>query len=129
MAPTVLVVDDDADNVDVFTRLFEAEGLSVISARDGLRGVEFLSKGLLPDAIVTDELMPLVLGSELVKFVRTQHKLRHTPIVVLSAVESPVVPDAYTQVWRKPCEPQALVALVAAAARINYERRLISEAA
>lgn len=82
-APTVLVVEDNAD-----MRRLIAEELArhyrVATARDGREGLE-QTLALRPQLIITDLMMPAMSGEELVRAIRGHPELADTPIIVLTA--------------------------------------------
>lgn len=88
-APTVLVVDDDND---IRAMLVHALGMkyTVYEARDGLEAREALDHIPLPDAIVTDVMMPRLDGIGLAKLLRKDASLQRVPILFLTARGSPV---------------------------------------
>jgi DNA-binding response OmpR family regulator len=88
-APTVLVVDDDAD---IRAMLVRALGMkyTVFEARDGLEARETLDHIPCPDAIVTDVMMPRLDGIGFAKLLRKETALQRVPILFLTARGSPV---------------------------------------
>ena len=84
--PKVLVIEDHSDVAHlVGTSL--GDGYEVHYANDGEQG---LSKAmeLIPDLIVTDVKMPVMDGCELCRRVRASRRLRHIPVIMLSARNS-----------------------------------------
>src|SRR5688572_30587183 len=67
--PTLLVVDDEASNVDSLVRIFTREGMNVLHAPDGREALEILRKQRV-DVCLTDLMMPVVSGVDLLKAVR-----------------------------------------------------------
>ena len=85
--PHVLVVEDDPSLRLLQEVRFRNEGYEVVAAVDG-RQAEELIRARIPDAIVTDLLMPNVDGAELLRWVRSQEHLRHVPVVLYTALPS-----------------------------------------
>jgi CheY-like chemotaxis protein len=88
--PGILVVDDDADVLDVVGEALTAKGYRVLGARDGLDAMEDRSRfvagfGQLStvDVIITDLIMPQVSGLRLLRHIRENGWL--TSVVVVSA--------------------------------------------
>jgi len=82
--PLVLVVED---NVEMCR--FIAESLNphyrVVTARNGREGIE-KARSLRPDLILSDMMMPVMSGEDMVREIRQQSReLDHTPIVLLTA--------------------------------------------
>jgi signal transduction histidine kinase len=81
--PLILVVEDDP-TINQFLCRELGKDHDVASAVDGQEGLQ-RALALLPDLIVTDLMMPLVTGDELVRAARTHRDLDDVPIVVLTA--------------------------------------------
>ena len=82
--PKVLVVDDDPVIVRLLEVNFEMEGFRVISAVDGLDGIE-KARAELPDIIVSDVMMPKLNGLELCVAIKADETTTAIPVVLLSA--------------------------------------------
>lgn len=79
----VLIVDDDDVIRDTYVQIFKSRGAEVISAKDGVEGIDFATKEL-PDAIMTGIIMPRMDGFQLVKTLKDNVQTRDIPIVILS---------------------------------------------
>src|SRR5579864_9582110 len=116
---TVLVVEDSRPMQRTLQRLFEADGLKVQIASDGVEGLESFRKQV-PSIVVLDLKLPNLPGKELCRAFKAQ--LSTVPIVVLSAnaeVEDKVLllelgADDYVT---KPFSPKELLARVRRAMR------------
>ena len=84
MSKTILVVDDSGTMVLSLKNTLEIAGFSVLTASDGLKGLERLQAGPKPDLIVTDINMPNMNGIEFIGKVRSTPGYRFTPILVLT---------------------------------------------
>ena len=84
MPGTVLVVDDDPVIQKLLQVNFEMEGYSVITASDGVEGLE-TARRELPDAIVLDVMMPKMDGLEVARTLKADESTRSIPILLLSA--------------------------------------------
>ena len=84
--PSVLVVEDN-DELRHFLSNILSESYSVLEASNGQQGLE-LAVEYVPDMIITDVMMPVMDGMEMVKHVKADHRICHIPIVVLSAKAS-----------------------------------------
>ena len=67
--PTLLVVDDEASNLESLERIFAREGLTVLSAHDGREALEVVRKRRV-DVVLTDLMMPGISGVDLLKAVK-----------------------------------------------------------
>jgi len=80
---TVLLVDDDASVLDTARELLE-RFYNVVTARDGVEGIELLEKHH-PDVVVTDLGMPRTGGMGLLEHARGVEEMAQIPFLVLSA--------------------------------------------
>jgi len=83
----VLVADDDADNRILITRLFEGVGLQVQAVRNGREALDLIRSGR-PDLVLTDLVMPVIDGMELVRDLRSDAANSQLPIIAMSASAS-----------------------------------------
>src|SRR6185312_1004450 len=67
--PALLVVDDEASNLESLERSFAREGLTVIAAKDGKDALEVVRKRGV-DVVLTDLMMPGISGVDLLKAVK-----------------------------------------------------------
>jgi two-component system, NtrC family, response regulator HydG len=67
--PTLLVVDDEASNLESLERIFAREGLTVLTAKDGKDALEVVRKRRV-DVVLTDLMMPGISGVDLLKAVK-----------------------------------------------------------
>jgi CheY-like chemotaxis protein len=81
---SVLVVDDDPDNVELLSFAIQRVGGKVHSAKDGREALATLG-GWLPDILLIDLSMPQMDGYELLATIRTSQRLRHIPAVAVTA--------------------------------------------
>jgi CheY-like chemotaxis protein len=79
----VLIVDDDAEVRLVCALNLQAEGLHVLEAEDGLKGLE-QARRERPDLVLTDVTMPGLDGFELVERLREDERTRATPVIFVS---------------------------------------------
>ena len=84
-SPRVLVVDDDASAASAIRRVLRRAGLDTMIASDGFVAGALL-ESFSPDLMTLDLMMPGVHGMEVLRFVRGADHLKHTKIVVVSAM-------------------------------------------
>ena len=82
-APTVLIVDDNAD-IRTYLRSILRGQYRVLEAEDGKRGLE-LARELVPDLIVSDVMMPVMNGLEFCQQVKKDGISSHIPVILLTA--------------------------------------------
>lgn len=81
--PTILIVEDEKEIID-FIKLSLKDKYDFIIAENGKVALEIIEKQSI-DLIISDVMMPDVDGYELSTTVKENPKLRHIPIVLLSA--------------------------------------------
>jgi len=81
---TILVVDDEEDLVEALTVMLADEGYRVVSARNGRDALKRLHEEK-PRLVLTDFVMPIADGCELVRGMREIEEFRSTPVVMMSA--------------------------------------------
>ncbi|MHC5595817.1 MAG: response regulator, partial [Nostoc sp.] len=81
---SILVVDDNPDLRNYVSEIFRRNGYRVQTARNGSEG-HIRAKEIIPSLIVTDLMMPLVSGLEMIQLIRNEEKLKGIPIILLTA--------------------------------------------
>jgi CheY-like chemotaxis protein len=81
----VLVVDDDVRNIFAITSALEQHQAHVLYAENGRDGLELLEKTPNIDVVLMDIMMPEMDGYEVMRRIRLQDKLKHLPIIALTA--------------------------------------------
>jgi CheY-like chemotaxis protein len=103
----VLVVDDESNMRFMIRMMLERAGYEVVEAAHGAAALERVKESR-PDLVVTDLMMPVMSGRELVERLRADPGTASIPIVVVSANSSSVATGADV-VLGKPFEPFALL--------------------
>jgi len=122
-APTVLVVDDERNIVELVQLYLRSEGYQVESAYDGREALEKIG-AIHPDLVVLDLMMPHVDGLEVTR--RLRQSDAKTPVIMLTAKGEDedkvrgldLGADDYLA---KPFNPKELVARVRAVLRRTQE--------
>ena len=104
----VLVVDDESSMRFLLRMVFETEGFEVVEAHHGAAALERM-KETEPDLVVTDLMMPVMNGRELIERLRADAETAGIPILVLSATANAEVAGADAAL-RKPFDIDALLA-------------------
>jgi CheY-like chemotaxis protein len=81
----ILVIDDEPDVVQYLSIFLEDEGFNVITAQDGLDGIDMAEKER-PDLITLDITMPGMSGIEVLTKLRRDSKLASIPVIVITGV-------------------------------------------
>ena len=82
----VVLVEDDRDLADVTQLALELEGLEVSVAYDGRQALDVIGR-VRPDVVITDLIMPVLDGLQLIERIRSDPALS-SPVVAVSAVGS-----------------------------------------
>lgn len=85
--PRVLLVEDDRSVRRYLEVTLQRSGYTVITAEDGLEAMKVALSSPI-DVVVTDAVMPNLSGQELARFLRSNPKLSHLPIVLLTGQEN-----------------------------------------
>lgn len=85
--PSVLIVNDLADQLELMNSALSKAGYAVFTAGDGSQGFE-VAKREHPDLIISDVTMPLVDGIELCRLIRQDEELGTRPILLVSALRT-----------------------------------------
>ncbi|MHC4456033.1 MAG: response regulator [Planctomycetota bacterium] len=83
--PTVLVVDDNQQNLELLQAYLEDMDCKTIPAHDGPEALEIVSKRL-PDLIVLDVMMPKMSGFEVCKRIKNDPKTSNIPVIMVTAL-------------------------------------------
>ncbi len=84
-AHTVLVVNDNSDQLDLTQYILEQAGYKVLRAENGVKGLEIASEKS-PDLIISDVIMPVMNGIEMCRQIRAVAHLHRVPVLLLSAL-------------------------------------------
>lgn len=86
----ILIADDDPSIVMIVSHVVRRFSAVSVSARDGKEAFALLQQQAF-DLLITDETMPHITGLELAWWLRSQEKLSHIPVIMLSAEQNPTV--------------------------------------
>ncbi len=123
----ILVVDDEADILELLKYNLSKEGYEVKIASDGIKGVD-IAKSFLPDMILLDIMMPKQDGVETCRQIRELPELQNTFVIFLTARS-----EEYSEVAAfdmgaddyitKPIKPRALVSRINALFRREAKKK------
>jgi DNA-binding response OmpR family regulator len=109
----ILIVDDEAPIAELLADVLQDEGYSIRVARDGASALlEILKRP--PGLVLLDVAMPVMLGSDLLVYLR-RHGFSDLPIIIMTAGLSPLVylTQGATEVLPKPFDVNTVVEKVA----------------
>jgi adenylate cyclase len=80
----ILVVDDNPDLRAYVSGILRANNYQVQTACNGLEGLH-LANEMVPSLIVSDLMMPVISGLEMIRVIRNEENLKGIPIILLTA--------------------------------------------
>ncbi|MBY2477702.1 response regulator transcription factor [Clostridioides difficile] len=83
MSKRILVIEDDIDIQNIIKTFLENAGYTIITAKDGLDGIEKFKKNRF-DLILVDILMPKIDGFVVCEMIRNESNI---PIIILTALD------------------------------------------
>jgi CheY-like chemotaxis protein len=114
--PNIYFIDDSATMREVVKIAFRRENFNVVTCADVASAINLFPQ-TIPNAIISDVIMPDKDGYELCQFVKQHPDLRNTPVILMSGIVNQEVAEKAHDVkadelLRKPFHPQDLVARV-----------------
>jgi CheY-like chemotaxis protein len=108
----VLIIDDDDDTKEALSWVLADEGFAIAMAHDGQEALEYLRSAItLPCVLLIDLKMMPMSGWELLGELQRDARLAGIPVVLMSALQNPIVPPGLN-LLRKPIDKDALMAAV-----------------
>jgi two-component system, OmpR family, alkaline phosphatase synthesis response regulator PhoP len=117
----ILLVDDENDILDFLSYNLKKEGFDVLTAENGLKGIE-VAKTFKPDLIVLDVMMPQLDGIETCRTLREMSDFKDTIIIFLTARDEDFTQVAALEVGgddyiAKPLKPRVFISRINALLR------------
>ncbi|MGB9715593.1 MAG: response regulator [Thermodesulfovibrionales bacterium] len=130
-AKHILVVDDEADIVELVSYNLRKEGFIIDSAFDGETALSMIKKGRF-DLLILDLMLPGIQGMELCRIIRNDPEIENLPIIMLTAKGEEVdrilgLEMGADDYIGKPFSPRELVARVKAVLRRTKEQPSIKK--
>jgi CheY-like chemotaxis protein len=123
----VLVVDDNADTLELVSFILEEYGTEVITAASAIEAIAAIAQSQ-PNILISDIAMPGIDGYSLIRKVRTLSSERggQIPAIALTAYASEeerirLLDSGFQMHIAKPVDPAKLVAVVANLAQTHLE--------
>jgi len=118
MAARILVIEDNAANLELVRYLLTYSGYTVLEARDGGQGVA-MAQEERPDMVICDLQMPVFDGYEVLEQLRGNPDSAGLVIVALTAFSMPddrnkVLTAGFNGYLSKPIEPEIFVGQIEA---------------
>ena len=113
MRKKILVVDDDADVVQLVSFNLKRAGYTIGTASDGVEAIK-KARSMAPDLILLDVMMPELDGFEVCKTLRRDPATASIPIMMLTALSSEMarlegLGSGATDFLSKPFSPKLLL--------------------
>ena len=85
----MLVADDDPAILRLITTILEKENFNVVMARDGREAYKILQADPNFTAAILDVVMPHISGPELVRYMKSEERLKRIPVMMMTAEQDP----------------------------------------
>jgi len=109
---TILIVDDEYLIADILGFALEDEGYLVEKASNGSKALEALKEKRV-QLVITDYMMPLLNGEELVRAMREDPALSDLPVILMSGAQaSQGCPALFAAIFDKPFDMDEMIAKV-----------------
>ena len=113
---TVLLVEDNEDNLLIYSTILRHSGYAVVEARDGQAGIDAAKKEH-PGLILMDVSIPVIDGLEATRRLKADPATKDIPIIALTAHalasdQQKALEAGCDSYIAKPAEPRAVVAAV-----------------
>lgn len=128
--PRILSVEDDPDLQHLLSLALQGQGYEIHYAFTGKEGYEKVLS-LNPDLIITDMMLPMLNGVELIKLIKGHKTARDIPIIVMTAfsehaafLENAIKPLGIVEYLRKPVQIDELIRLIRRVLRGRMSRTI-----
>jgi CheY-like chemotaxis protein len=113
MARKVLVIDDNAENLELMLYLLHAFGFETRSARDGLEGLAAIEREI-PDLVICDVHMPRLDGFGVIERLKSDPALQSVRVLAVTALAmvgdaERVLKAGFDGYVSKPIDPETFV--------------------
>lgn len=85
----MLVADDDPAILRLIATILEKENFNVVTARDGREAYKILQTDPNFTAAILDVVMPHISGPELVRYMKSEERLKRIPVMMMTAEQDP----------------------------------------
>jgi DNA-binding response OmpR family regulator len=81
-----LIIEDEADLAEIYTKALQREGFETETIKDGKKAIEKLATAS-PHVILLDLHLPQINGATILQLIRSNERLKKTPVIVTTADE------------------------------------------
>ena len=89
MNGTLMLIEDEREQREVLTLMFESEGYAVLAAETAEKAIELLGSSN-PDLIISDVKLPGMDGFSLYDHVRSRTSMKETPFMFITGYNDPL---------------------------------------
>lgn len=83
MKKKILIIEDDEDNLKLFSTILDYHGYETLEAKNGMEGIR-LAKTEKPNLILIDIQMPVMDGLEAFKIMKSDPSTKDIPFIVIT---------------------------------------------
>ena len=128
---TILLIEDNKDILENLTELFEMEGYKIVSAVNGIKGLEMAIE-LMPDLIICDFLMPQMNGNEVLEAIVDTVKTHEIPFIYSTSMSEKVDKNEALRLGAdeyiiKPFDVDALLAMTKGLLKSGSKRQFLDK--
>jgi two-component system, cell cycle response regulator DivK len=114
---TILIIEDNEQNLYLLTYILERHNYRVEAARNGQEGLD-LANAVKPDLILLDVQLPVMDGYAVARHLRANDDLRDTPIIAVTSYamagdRERALESGCTGYMEKPINPDTFVGQIA----------------
>ena|SRR4030065_992931 len=84
MTKKILIIEDDEENLKLFSTILRHNGHVTFEAKNGMDGIR-LAMVEKPNLILVDVHMPVMNGFEVLKIIKSKPSTKNIPVIALSA--------------------------------------------
>ena len=85
MGKSILVVEDNDDNMDLVKEILEEAGYNVLGTKYAENGIEILKRGVEINLVLMDVSLPKLNGYDATRQIRDNQELCKIPVILLTA--------------------------------------------
>jgi two-component system cell cycle response regulator DivK len=86
MCKKILIIEDNEENLKLFSSILKLNGYKILEAKNGADGVR-LAKTEIPHLILTDIEMPVMNGFEAFSILKSDSLTKNIPTIVITAMK------------------------------------------
>lgn len=108
----ILVIEDDHEIRGLLLQFLNLRGYEVITATDGIEGIECLNERNCFGLVITDIRMPGATGNQVAKYIKDKKETSIIPIIAITAYPHDAEKGLFDSILTKPFSLKDLLHLV-----------------